>query len=56
MPRVQLQLTSSEKKIAFIFGMELGSTRTGNFMCRRAVPAGFWKFPSVSGGFQYDYE
>ena len=32
---------------------ELGSTRTGNFMCRCAVPAGFRESPSMLGGFQF---
>ena len=37
--------------------MELGSTRTGIFMRRRAVPVGFRGFSSVLyvGRFQYEY-
>jgi hypothetical protein len=32
---IPLQLKSFEKKSLLIFCMELGSTRAGNFMCRR---------------------
>jgi hypothetical protein len=39
----------------YLFCVELGSTRTGNFMCRRALPAGFGEISSMPGSFQYDY-
>jgi hypothetical protein len=35
------------------FYPELGSTRTRNFVCQRAVPAGFREFPLRRGSFQY---
>jgi hypothetical protein len=51
-----LQFTYFKKKKKVFMG--LGSTRTGNSMCRRAVPAGFREISSMPGkmpgGFQYD--
>jgi hypothetical protein len=35
---------------------ELEITRTGNLMCRRAVPADFIQISFMQGGFQYDYQ